>query len=76
MKSNGRRCWGRWSRWVKQAGEKESRDEDDEDEDGGVVCEVGMGVEGEAEGSVVELEKIMKEKTDLTQEEEIKKMKG
>ena len=42
---------------MKQAGEEESRDEDDEDEDGGVVCEVGMGVEGEAEGSVVELEK-------------------
>ena len=29
-----------------QAGEEESRDEDDEDEDGGVVCEVGMGAEG------------------------------
>ena len=33
---------------MNQAGEEESRDEDDEDEDGGVVCEVGMGVEGEA----------------------------
>ena len=32
-----------------------------------------MEVEGEAEGSVVELEKIMKEKTDLTQKEETQK---
>ena len=37
--------------------------------------EVEMEVEGEAEGSVVELEKRMKEKTDLTQEEEIQKNK-
>ena len=42
---------------MKQAGEEESRDEDDEDEDGEVICEVEMGVEGEAEKSVVEIEK-------------------
>ena len=40
------------SRW-----RKKSRDEDDEDENGGVICEVEMGVEGEAEESVVEIEK-------------------
>ena len=37
--------------------------------------EVEREFEGKAEGSVVELEKIMEEKTDLTQKEEIQKMK-
>jgi len=59
-----------------QAGEEASRDEDDDDEDGGVVCEVEMEVGGKAKGSVVELEKRMKRKTDLTQEEETQKNEG
>ena len=37
--------------------------------------EVEREFEGKAEGSVVELEKRMEEKTDLTQKEEIQKMK-
>ena len=58
---------------MKQAGEEESRDEDDEDEDGGVVCEVEMGVEGEAEGSVVETEKNNERKDRPHTGEEIQK---